>query len=152
MVVCLACSLVRAFPASSLSPRRRTLAGCLACALSCLFRGQQQPPFLLGHQQPTNATRSVCSLFLPVPLSAHYDYNTRIRKLTSSLLFRFERKVSSFPLFLFLICYYSLFYFWFLFSYSVRARLWVRECVCVCVFFFSFSGCGFVRRLLWEQQ
>ncbi len=146
LVVCWACSLVRAFPASSLSPRSRTLAGCLACALSCLFRGQQQLPFLLGHQQPTNATGSVCSLFSSCfSLSAHYDYITRIRTLTSSLLFRLERKVSSFPLFLFVICCYSLFYFWFLFSYSVRATLWVRECVCVCVFFFFFRGvclCG----------
>jgi len=69
------CSRVLSFVSLSLSPRRRRtlagwLAGCLACALSCLFRGQQQQlPFLLGHQQPTNATGSVCSLFLPVCFS-----------------------------------------------------------------------------------
>jgi hypothetical protein len=150
LVVCWACSLVRAFPALSLSPRRRTLAGWLSglsAFLSLSRAAAAELPFLLGHQQPTNATGSVCSPFLPVSLSAHYDYNTRIRKLTSSLLFRFERKVSSFPLFLFLICYYTLFYFGFLFSYSVRARLWLSVCVCVCVcarvfFFFGVRVCA----------
>jgi hypothetical protein len=146
----------------SLSPRGgggRWLAGWLAVWLVRFlvsFAGSSSSfPFSSDtSSQQTLRARFVLFSFLFVSRSAHYGYNTRIRKLTSSLLFRFERKVSSFPLFLFLICYYSLFYFWFLFSYSVRPRLWVRECVCLCVsvcFFFFFLGvCGFVRRLLWE--
>jgi hypothetical protein len=136
----------------SLSPRGgggRWLAGWLAVWLVRFlvsFAGSSSSfPFSSDtSSQQTLRARFVLFSFLFVSRSAHYGCNTRIRKLTSSLLFRFERKVSSFPLFLFLICYYSLFYFWFLFSYSVRPRLWVRECVCLCVsvcFFFSFSGC-----------
>ncbi len=144
-----------------LSPRGggggRWLAGWLAVWLVRFlvsFAGSRSFSFSSDTScQQTLRAQLVLFFFLFVSRSAHYGYNTRIRKLTSSLLFRFERKVSSFPLFLFLICYYSLFYFWFLFSYSVRPRLWVRECVCVCVcmfVFFSFSGCGFVRRLSLE--
>jgi len=96
----------------SLSPRGgggRWLAGWLAVWLVRFlvsFAGSSSFSFSSDtSSQQTLRAQLVLFFFLFVSRSAHYGYNTRIRKLTSSLLFRFERKVSSFPLFLFLICY-----------------------------------------------